>query len=529
MQVRRLEAEGLTARQAEAITQLIAEVLHDSLDSVAHTFVSKPDLNKSEMVAEAALVKLKAEVQSTLDLKFAALQREVEGLKIGVDKVKSEIRYEVDKVTAGQRLDLNLEKGRVKEEMNVQLQEMNILSNKLDKEINNLKTQLEAAKFEIIRYCIGTLVSISALGLVQCAARGAAGMVFISLLEPSRDDAKRCCQLTRSLPLNYPSQLVGVTRGGVGAVTRAVSAWQGGQHGGEAGLAEEQLGSSSSSSSSRIRSDKVGSSSSGSIDDYKSDGSSSSRRRGGVGGREWWRVDGGAFRCMHRCEKVGRGDTAFRHCQQLVGTWRHFNLGWTWALSVPPPSTHPSKTTITTSTRSPPPPPPSPRLASVGDTVCVAARSLFLTPPWTMNPLRVIFSDTSPPLPAPPLTPSSSTPTRSHPTATTITLSSSSPTASPESARSMGTAPPGISLTAAYSVGSGTVQGHFLEGEERFLVGMDGNKDVWFEILSISRPANPLALAFSPLARFMQRRFAEDAMGSVRGLLQNETAILEGK
>ncbi|CAI7835056.1 unnamed protein product [Closterium sp. NIES-53] len=163
--VRRLEAEGLTARQAEAITQLIAEVLHDSLDSVAHTFVSKPDLNKSEMVAEAALVKLKAEVQSTLDLKFAALQREVEGLKIGVDKVKSEIRYEVDKVTAGQRLDLNLEKGRVKEEMNVQLQEMNILSNKLDKEINNLKTQLEAAKFEIIRYCIGTLVSISALGL----------------------------------------------------------------------------------------------------------------------------------------------------------------------------------------------------------------------------------------------------------------------------------------------------------------------------------------------------------------------------
>ncbi|CAI5465351.1 unnamed protein product [Closterium sp. Yama58-4] len=163
--VRRLEAEGLTAKQSEAITHLITEVLHESLDTAAHTFVSKSEMQKSEMVAEAAMAKVKTEIQSLQDLKFAGLTREVEGLKTDLDKVKNEIRYEVDKVTAGQRLDLNLERGRIKEEITAQTQELSSLSNKMDREVNTLKAELEGAKFEIIRYCIGTLVSVSAIGL----------------------------------------------------------------------------------------------------------------------------------------------------------------------------------------------------------------------------------------------------------------------------------------------------------------------------------------------------------------------------
>lgn len=163
--VRRLEAEGLSAKQAEAITHIITEVLHESLETTTDTFISKTEIQKSELLAEAALSKFKTEIQSSHDLKFAGLQREVEGLKIDVDKVKNEIRYEIDKVTAGQRLDLNLERGRQKEELNLHAQETSNLSNKLDREINSLKAQLEAAKFDVIRYCIGTLVSISAVGL----------------------------------------------------------------------------------------------------------------------------------------------------------------------------------------------------------------------------------------------------------------------------------------------------------------------------------------------------------------------------
>lgn len=39
------------------------------------------------------------------------LQHETEKLKGDIEKMRSELKYEIDKVTAGQRLDLNLERG----------------------------------------------------------------------------------------------------------------------------------------------------------------------------------------------------------------------------------------------------------------------------------------------------------------------------------------------------------------------------------------------------------------------------------
>lgn len=45
-QVRRLEAQGVPSKQAEAITAAITEVLNDSLENVAHSFVSKAEMQK---------------------------------------------------------------------------------------------------------------------------------------------------------------------------------------------------------------------------------------------------------------------------------------------------------------------------------------------------------------------------------------------------------------------------------------------------------------------------------------------------
>eukprot|EP01018_Ginkgo_biloba_P021301 Gb_03855 [translate_table: standard] len=109
--VRRLEAQGMPSKQAEAITAAITEVLNDSLENVAQSFVSKAEMQKSEMTQEAALSKFKAEVQSSQEHHFSLLQRETEKLRTDIDKMRSELRYEIDKVTAGQRLDLNLERG----------------------------------------------------------------------------------------------------------------------------------------------------------------------------------------------------------------------------------------------------------------------------------------------------------------------------------------------------------------------------------------------------------------------------------
>ncbi|PHU04788.1 hypothetical protein BC332_25610 [Capsicum chinense] len=163
--VRRLEARGVPSEQAEAITSAITEVLNDSLENVALSFVSRAEMQKSEMVQEASLSKFKSEVQSSQEHHFSLLQRETEKLRNDIEKMRSELRYEVDKLTAGQRLDLNLERGRIRDELANQNAETTNLTNKLDREIHALRAQIEAAKYEVIKYCIGTLVSISAVGL----------------------------------------------------------------------------------------------------------------------------------------------------------------------------------------------------------------------------------------------------------------------------------------------------------------------------------------------------------------------------
>ncbi|KAH8939541.1 hypothetical protein BDL97_15G042000 [Sphagnum fallax] len=198
--VRRLESQGLTAKQAEAITAVITEVLNDSLENVAQAFTSKTEMQRSEMMAEAALSKFKGEVQSAQEHHFATLQRETERLRTDIDKMRSELRYEIDKVTAGQRLDLNLERGRIREELATQSSETSNLTNKLDREIHTLKTQLEAAKFDVIKYCIGTIVSVTAVGLGLLR-------ILMPFAKPCEENGvRRQIQLSRSVDL--PQKLV---------------------------------------------------------------------------------------------------------------------------------------------------------------------------------------------------------------------------------------------------------------------------------------------------------------------------------
>ncbi|CAL9164277.1 unnamed protein product [Musa hybrid cultivar] len=111
--VRRLEKEGVPSKQAEAITSTITEVLNESLESVAQSFVSKPEMQRSEMIQDSNIWKFKLEMKGSQDHHYALLQRETEKLRVDIEKMRSELRYEINKVTVGQRLDLNLERERV--------------------------------------------------------------------------------------------------------------------------------------------------------------------------------------------------------------------------------------------------------------------------------------------------------------------------------------------------------------------------------------------------------------------------------
>jgi hypothetical protein len=86
-------------------------------------------------------------------------------LKQEAEKIRSELRYNFEKMNQTSRLDLNLEKGRMQD--NLTLIDNKLLSTelRLDREIQSMRTHLEIKVNDIIRYGLGTLVSVGALGL----------------------------------------------------------------------------------------------------------------------------------------------------------------------------------------------------------------------------------------------------------------------------------------------------------------------------------------------------------------------------
>lgn len=67
-----------------------------------------------------------------------------------------------------------------------------------------------------------------------------------------------------------------------------------------------------------------------------------------------------------------------------------------------------------------------------------------------------------------------------------------------------------------YGFAYGTLPSHVQRGEERFLVEMQGDDSVWYDLYSFSRPHSRLAWMALPIARAYQRRFGLDSCRAMR-------------
>ena len=191
----------------------------------AQLMSSPTPLSQAVLEQEARIAGFKSEVQKSQELHHSSLTRDTERLQTMLDKVKAEIRwaalclyisytcaatvlfaldmqlmllcclpggphfgggqgaalalqrvcsplkccmycrYEIDKLTASQRLDLNLEKGSMRDELQALRDKANELEIKMDKETNSLKAAVEQTKNETIKYCLGMMLAFTTAGL----------------------------------------------------------------------------------------------------------------------------------------------------------------------------------------------------------------------------------------------------------------------------------------------------------------------------------------------------------------------------
>lgn len=161
----KLEREGFTPSQADAILKSLANVLSDTISNVNNNMVSKEEFSRRVYQQKVDFTKLKSELQNLDKGDFARISDEHERLVTDVEKTKQQFKETVAKARANVRLDLNLEKGRVREESAGQELKIQEISARIDEELSNFKTQIEGTKLQVLQWLIGVCTGTLALVL----------------------------------------------------------------------------------------------------------------------------------------------------------------------------------------------------------------------------------------------------------------------------------------------------------------------------------------------------------------------------
>lgn len=117
----RLEKEGFTRGQAQAITSSLLEVIRGSIRNESKTLATRTELEKGLLKLQTAQKGAKAEIdqhkQASVREWSAAVRDEAARRRQELDKLTTRVKEETEKLAANARLDMNLERARSKEEL----------------------------------------------------------------------------------------------------------------------------------------------------------------------------------------------------------------------------------------------------------------------------------------------------------------------------------------------------------------------------------------------------------------------------
>ncbi|KAF9923758.1 hypothetical protein FBU30_006193 [Linnemannia zychae] len=161
--VEKLEREGFTRQQSEAIMNALDEVVTESMDNLTRNMVTKADQDKTVYTYKVDFASLKSELQMLEKNDFSLTNTNNERLVSEIEKLRQRLREEVARTQAGVRLDLNLEKGRIRDEAATQELKVRATEERIEQEIAALRTQMETIKLQTMQYMIGTITGAGAL------------------------------------------------------------------------------------------------------------------------------------------------------------------------------------------------------------------------------------------------------------------------------------------------------------------------------------------------------------------------------
>ena len=159
--VRALERAGMDARVAEGVAREVASATRNATGPLA----SRAEFEKLTVSLTAKVESAESEMKSRQREQESSSRHSVAVVTSEIEKLRSELRFAHEKITTSQKLDLNLERGRLRDDLQRQDDKTGAMESQLDREISAMKTTIEAAKNDVIKYSIGAIMSMAAVGM----------------------------------------------------------------------------------------------------------------------------------------------------------------------------------------------------------------------------------------------------------------------------------------------------------------------------------------------------------------------------
>lgn len=174
---KKLIDNGFQRQEAEALTEVMADVIGTVVDYQTKLTVTKPqqEIMIQQLLAQIASVKKDMVILEKSE--FTMIRNDTEKQGILIKHLESQLEDGMKKLEGQVRLDINLEKSRAVEahalnEKHLQAitnrldveyaqneKDMKALENKIDVEVSNLRTQNEKNRNDIQKYLIGLVLS----------------------------------------------------------------------------------------------------------------------------------------------------------------------------------------------------------------------------------------------------------------------------------------------------------------------------------------------------------------------------------
>lgn len=150
--------------QATTIVEIMTDAIRGGVNHVSQD-LAREKLTQLSYQQRVDFAKLRDQLLSADRSEFHNIQNEYESVKNDLEKLRNKLREEITKTNAGFKLDLSLEKGRIREESSHHDLQIKEIDTKIEQEVTNMKMQIDSVKTQVMQWLIGVCTGTFALVL----------------------------------------------------------------------------------------------------------------------------------------------------------------------------------------------------------------------------------------------------------------------------------------------------------------------------------------------------------------------------